>query len=192
MRDPDYAIITHAMTKTSHDKATRERTVLVCTCRFGLCGLHDLRNHLRRFEQGQSSSEPLLRWSNGRRLLYADVRKFVLNICAAYGWDTTTFGTHSFRSGGATFLFSLGVPHEIICELGRWSLNSDTLQRYYIKPRQAIKARLLMEYLREGRSLLGRLSMRDNAKAKAKAKARARHGRLAKKKHGKRTADSYI
>jgi hypothetical protein len=47
----------------------------------------------------------------------------IKTIAADYGFDSTKFGTHSLRIGGATALAVAGTPHHIIQQFGRWKSN---------------------------------------------------------------------
>ena len=58
-------------------------------------------------------------WFN--RLVKIQVRRI--------GKDPTRYGGHSFRAGGATDLFALGVDYPSIKKFGRWT--SDVALRYY-------------------------------------------------------------
>jgi hypothetical protein len=58
----------------------------------------------------------------------------ILDDLGASGFDQTSIGTHSLRSGGATRLCLEGYNHNLIQHLGRWS--SDTYLKY-IQPQVA-------------------------------------------------------
>lgn len=146
---PELAVVSFppGYTKTNHFKKHGEKSLVHCTCGEGLCALHALHRYMQLYAKEQSDEEPLFRWSNGRRLLYDDMLKLCAAIADAAGEKREDFKPHSFRSGGATFYFEKGVPEQLIRELGRWSATSDTLYKYYIRPRMAANAALLSLYV---------------------------------------------
>ena len=70
-----------------------------------------------------------------------------VTVYEANGLVPEQFGPHSFRSGGATGLFGWGVPVQFIKLLGRWSPNSKTLERFYVKPRQQAVANWMQWFI---------------------------------------------
>lgn len=55
---------------------------------------------------------------------------------AKYGYDQSQYSGHSYRRGGASFLYQCGVPLHTIQQLGDW--HSDAYQRYVFDNRQSI------------------------------------------------------
>ncbi|KAF6745770.1 hypothetical protein DFP72DRAFT_823747, partial [Ephemerocybe angulata] len=51
------------------------------------------------------------------------------------------YGGHSLRSGGATFLASLGLPEDVIMAMGRWSSQA---WRIYVRENPAVRAEIIL------------------------------------------------
>jgi integrase len=62
---------------------------------------------------------------------YNSVRQLIKNMCAVLGLDSSKFGVHSLRSGGATEAANRDVPDRLFKRHGRWS--SDSSKDLYIK-----------------------------------------------------------
>ena len=80
--------------------------------------------------RGPNSTAPLFRGADGvHALSYAAITK-VVKYCFSriLGLDPNDYGTHSFRSGGATALMAAGYDIAYIKIMGRWS--SSCLERY--------------------------------------------------------------
>ena len=75
------------------------------------------------------------------------VNNKIKELCRSVGVDPHRRSSHSLRSGGATYLFQLGVPIALIQLLGRWSENSETLQRRYLKPSPVRVRSMISSYL---------------------------------------------
>jgi hypothetical protein len=136
--EPRFALISLGDTKTTHMSNEAAESLVVCTCKLGLCALHLLRKYVDCCCPDKSAD--LFRWSNGRRLIRDDMKALVAGVVRFIGWAPGDLGTHSFRSGGATTWFELGVPLSLVKWLGRWALQGDTLEKHYVKPRQAANA----------------------------------------------------
>ncbi|ETK86421.1 hypothetical protein L915_08945, partial [Phytophthora nicotianae] len=52
----------------------------------------------------------------------SSIAKIINEGAASVGEDPAQHGTHSFRSGGATVLFSAGIDADTIKQFGRWNL----------------------------------------------------------------------
>jgi integrase len=59
----------------------------------------------------------------------SQLRSRIKGAISAIGRDSTRFGGHSLRAGGATDLFRARVPYPSIKKFGRWK--SDTALIYY-------------------------------------------------------------
>ena len=87
---------------------------------------------------------PCTKSKNGEKLRksgtisYTRVRELVLEKFAALGYDTASFGLHSFRAGGATLAANVGVPDRMFKRHGRW--RSETAKDGYVK--DTLEARL--------------------------------------------------
>ena len=143
---PAFAIIRHKVTKTSRAKADDEISTLWCTCEMGLCAVHALATYLREYDKRYKSGDNLFKFSNGRNLQYTDLRVLIDTIEAAAGVAKQRWTPHSFRSGGATFLFLCDFPIGVIKSLGRWSLTSDTVEKHYVQPRRYKIMRYMQEF----------------------------------------------
>ena len=64
-------------------------------------------------------------------LSYNRARELVLTALTEVGEDAKQFGTHSFRSGGATAASNAGVSHSLLKSHGRWK--SDCAKDRYIR-----------------------------------------------------------
>ncbi|KAJ1405093.1 hypothetical protein B484DRAFT_337927 [Ochromonadaceae sp. CCMP2298] len=53
-------------------------------------------------------------------LLYRDFHDIIKRTAAHYDFDSTQFGCHGVRVGGATHLRAAGADDEFICLMGRW------------------------------------------------------------------------
>jgi hypothetical protein len=59
-------------------------------------------------------------YASTKPIAYAKLRELFLTKFAAIGLDTTKFGTHSCRAGGATLAANNGVPDKLWMEHGGW------------------------------------------------------------------------
>ena len=89
----------------------------------------------------RSSTERLFRaiikTKNGEKLRksgslsYSRIREILMGKICSLGYDSSAFGTHSFRAGGATLAANEGVPDRLFKRHGRWK--SETAKDGYIK-----------------------------------------------------------
>ena len=78
-----------------------------------------------------SKETPLFRNPyTGKALKYEEIAEWTRKLMAAIGENPSQFGTHSYRIGGATALFSAGANETVIRTMGRWS--SD-IHRLYVR-----------------------------------------------------------
>lgn len=68
----------------------------------------------------KESDAPLFHGANGEPLTYAQLNKSIQFLAAKAGLDTRSVTGHSLRVGGATSLAMMGVPENVIQQLGRW------------------------------------------------------------------------
>lgn len=61
-------------------------------------------------------------------ILYREFHVLLRNLLSLVGCDPARFSSHSFRRGGTTFAFKVGVPSQLIKVQGDWK--SDCFQRY--------------------------------------------------------------
>jgi hypothetical protein len=61
--------------------------------------------------------------SQGFTLTHSRMQAAIKAIASQYGFNSSRFGTHSLRIGGATALAVAGTPHHIIQQFGRWKSN---------------------------------------------------------------------
>ena len=66
----------------------------------------------------------------GKALTYDTIMACTRRLMEAIGENKHQFGTHSYRIGGATALFSAGANETVIRTMGRWS--SD-IHRLYVR-----------------------------------------------------------
>jgi integrase len=66
------------------------------------------------------------------RVTYARIMKLLRDTAKRHGLDEKTFGTHSFRIGGATALDAGRIDQKTIQQLGGWK--SDTTHMQYAQP----------------------------------------------------------
>lgn len=79
---------------------------------------------------GSNGQSPLLCESVIKPLSYVNFVAFINDILASSGCGEKLTG-HSFRRGGATFAFHVGLPSENIQDIGMWK--SDAYLRYIEK-----------------------------------------------------------
>jgi hypothetical protein len=65
-------------------------------------------------------------------------RRALARFFTKAGYSSNQYSGHSFRAGGATDLFSLGVPYPTIKKMGRWK--SDAALQYYREANQVASA----------------------------------------------------
>lgn len=65
---------------------------------------------------------------NNRPVSYVMLQGFLKVIISKIGYDPSSYSSHSFRRGGATWAFQSGVPSELIQFLGDW--RSDVYKEY--------------------------------------------------------------
>jgi Phage integrase family len=99
-------------------------------------GARLLRNHFNRFNLwGRSdalvfpSYIPFGKYDFNKTMSTSQLRSRIKGAINAIGRDSTRFGGHSLRAGGATDLFRARVPYPSIKKFGRWK--SDTALIYY-------------------------------------------------------------
>ena len=86
-----------------------------------LCPVASLVNHLRINQVPKDM--PLFSVRSGsslRHITDAHFSSFLANVIKAAGIDSTSYSPHSFRRGGATFVFEAKVPSELIKAQGDW------------------------------------------------------------------------
>lgn len=78
---------------------------------------------LRRMATARTSKDSLFGYQDGNNNRLNLTRSTVVNRCQqvwkGHGW--TSLSGHSFRVGGASLRAALGIPHEDIQKLGRWT-----------------------------------------------------------------------
>ena len=72
-----------------------------------------------------------LRNSPGQKLSYTRCLEIFKEALSSLGLDSTKFGLHSLRAGGASAAASMGVPDRLFKKHGRW--RSETAKDGYIK-----------------------------------------------------------
>jgi len=82
---------------------------------------------LRRFTASKKGLVP-----TKHALSYSRTREIILGALRGVVPDVSTYGLHSFRSGGATAAFQAHVPLFLISKHGRWK--SDHARNGYLKP----------------------------------------------------------
>jgi hypothetical protein len=70
--------------------------------------------------QDQLRNTPLFKL-HGKPLQGAAIHKLVQDGMKTLGFDSTEYGSHSLRSGGATALAEAGCPESVLKAIGRWS-----------------------------------------------------------------------
>ena len=113
-----------------------------------ICPVGKLQEYMEMAAIDTSSSDRLFRAitksKNGEKLRksgtisYTRVRELVLEKFAALGYDTASFGLHSFRAGGASLAANAGVPDRMFKRHSRW--RSETAKDSYVK--DTLEARL--------------------------------------------------
>ena len=106
-----------------------------------ICPMDQLRQYVSVAEIDLKSDERLFRGitktSRGERLRpsgsisYTRVREIILGKFRELGYDSTKFGLHSFRSGGASLAANAGIPDRLFKRHGRW--RSENAKDGYIK-----------------------------------------------------------
>ena len=85
-----------------------------------------------------------MKLKNGERLRkgggisYFRVRELSLEKLRSLGYDSSLFGVHRFRAGGATTAVNSGVPNRMFKRHGRW--RSENAKDGYVK--DSLEARL--------------------------------------------------
>jgi hypothetical protein len=75
-----------------------------------------------------ATDEPLCSISTSELLSAADMTAAIKGAAQVAGENSSDYGTHSMRSGGATAMFAAGVDRLAIKHFGRWS--SDSFEQY--------------------------------------------------------------
>jgi hypothetical protein len=94
-----------------------------------ICPVRHYRNMIRALPG--SPHDPAFFWYQGKSktpVTYKDWALHQRSLIAKTGRDHTKFSSHSFRRGGASFAFKVGIPAETIKLLGDWQ--SDAFLRY--------------------------------------------------------------
>ena len=73
---------------------------------------------------------PLLSWTNGLPYTSGEFVTRLRNLFKIVSEPPLAYGCHSFRRGGATHAFRIGVPTELIRSLGDW--RSEAYTRYIV------------------------------------------------------------
>lgn len=84
---------------------------------------------------------PLFAWPDGRPYLYKQFMTRLRTLPTLGQDDSTAYGAHSFRRGGATLAARAGLRAEEIKALGDW--RSDTYQRYIAKDTACSTSKML-------------------------------------------------
>ena len=104
---------------------------------------------------GVSSRAPLFVVTPaGKPLTANDFRKRVKDLLARSDCDTSLFGGHSFRRGGACLAYRLGIPIDTIRTLGDWASNAYTA---YILPEKPLLTQAISLMVRGASPSLGSL-----------------------------------
>lgn len=74
---------------------------------------------------------------NNKRLSYTRALEDIRFVLRQIGLKGESFGTHSFRAGGATTAAQQGVQHELIKNHGRWK--TDTAKDLYLRYNDKVK-----------------------------------------------------
>jgi hypothetical protein len=82
----------------------------------------------QRFGTGIESDLPLFRMEDGSPMRRGQIAAWLEMAADAEGYSKERFGSHSLRIGGATALYHIGMPVEVIKRYGRWA--SDSFQQY--------------------------------------------------------------
>ena len=102
---------------------------------FILCPVSMLQYYFHQVPHLSSGLIPLFLYQSGLQFhiftypLFLHLLRQKLSI---FGYKVSNYSGHSFRHGGASFAFSLCVPHELIQQQGDWK--SDAYLRYLSKP----------------------------------------------------------
>jgi hypothetical protein len=88
------------------------------------------------------------KYATGAPINYGTLRELFLEKFAAVGLDTSKFGTHSCRAGGATLAANAGVPDRMWREHGGW--RSIRAASGYVKSSHAAKLAVTLSMLEGG------------------------------------------
>lgn len=129
-------VITISLSKSKMNQfGTKPESVsLNCQCHTGICAYHCLLEYISHFRYGVRESDLFFVLENGSPVSYRYLNDLVKRIASIEGFPMIDVGTHSLRKGGATTLYSSGVPTDLIKRRGRWSLNSSTAELRYFNP----------------------------------------------------------
>ena len=100
-----------------------------------LCPVSMLQYYFHQVPHFSSGLIPLFLYQSGLQyhiLTYPLFLHLLRQKLSTLGYKPSDYSGHSFRLGGASFAFSLRVPHELIQQQGDW--NSDAYLRYLSKP----------------------------------------------------------
>ena len=109
-------------TKTIQDGSRTLSIPLVSIPGSPLCPVHAYCHMLRLVPA--LSSDPafvLPTYSSLRAVTYADFMRVLRHLVGAVGFDLNYFSSHSFRRGGTTFVFQVGVPAPLNQTQGDWA-----------------------------------------------------------------------
>jgi integrase len=130
------------------DQYREGNEVVVSRARSKLCPVSMVERYFSMAQIETNSSECLFRaivhTKNGEKLRnsgslsYTRVRELLLAKLQVLGYDSSMFGVHSLRAGGATRAANNGVPDRMFKRHGRWK--SESAKDGYVK--DALDARL--------------------------------------------------
>ncbi|XP_019851172.1 PREDICTED: uncharacterized protein LOC109581484 isoform X2 [Amphimedon queenslandica] len=142
----DHMVIKIVSSKT--DQYRQGDEVVIARSGSSLCPVGRLELYCRMARVDSQSAECLFRGivksKNGERLRslgslsYSRIREILMGKIKALGYDPADYGTHSFRSGGASLAANRGVPDRLFKKHGRWK--SESAKDGYIK--DSLSARL--------------------------------------------------
>jgi hypothetical protein len=119
---PDTALLFLDKDKTHHS-GQRIYRVCVCTCKAGLCGIHELTHYRDMLKRSPRKGERIFAFHNGDGLKPYTIERYnralkQLIVSSGYEWDN--FKSHSLRYGGSTHMALLGIPEWKIARIGGW------------------------------------------------------------------------
>lgn len=144
--EKDHMVIRITSSKT--DQYRDGAGVVIARVESPVCPVRQLEEYYELAELSQVSTQKLFRGiiksPNGEKLRqggslsYTRIRELLLEKLQEMGHDPVLYGTHSFRSGGATIAANSGIEDRMFKRHGRWA--SESAKDGYVK--DSLEARL--------------------------------------------------
>ena len=130
-------VLFYLETSKTHGKSSKPQTVTISGAGVGkvqknnkFCPFYILRNYLQVRGGYKSVNEAFFIFRNRNPVRPAHFRSTLKLAIKKAGLDNRLYNSHSFRAGRSVDLLNMGVPIDVIKNLGRWSSKSNAVYRY--------------------------------------------------------------